>query len=188
MEYIKIIFSPIISIIEKFAHYFSKPKLTVELEIERQKKIPNSTGLGSNNMAYKDIFKPNTKKIKIDLQVNFYVKIINNSDFNAFFTEIEFNNEIKDFIQIDKLNEPISKTKSKSLKAVYSKTVERTTEELLKDKYSHQVPKEFNNIALLLSYKNSKDRQFYTKFDNSLADKEKNIFLRKKPKEYKKNC
>ena len=87
---------------------------------------------------------------------------------------------------VEELNslQPIKPGDTVELKAAYRKYEEKTGQE--RTDVGRELPEEFNDLGILLSYQNSKKSRFYTIYDYSRVDN-KYSFLKKRPKEYKDN-
>ena len=177
---IGIIIGLLISIIPYFRNkYIHRPEITMEIKSDGGMSL--QMGLSSKNELNKDGNIDGNNAIRIfELTWLLRVKITNNSEFTAFYPELEFNpNGPK--LKIDNLNrlQPIKPAESIELSASYKKYEEARG--IDRTQTGEGPPVEFKELELLLGYENSKKRRFYTLFDFSSNDK-RNIFLRKRPK------
>lgn len=87
---------------------------------------------------------------------------------------------------IDKLNklEPIEPAETIELKVEYRKYEEKIGKD--RTNVDREMPPEFNDLGILLSYQSPKKSSFYTLYDYN-REENKNSFIKKRPKEYKKN-
>lgn len=163
--------------------YFLRPELTIEIIRDGGSSSPR--GISSKNEVNEEGYIDGNNAIRVfELTWRFKIRITNNSDLTAFYPELEFNPNGPKFKLIDKLNslQPIKPTEPVELKAEYNKYEEKTGKE--RTNVGKDLPTEFEDLGLLLGYQNSKKSKFYTLYD-FYGDGNKNIFLKKRPKEYK---
>jgi hypothetical protein len=163
----------------------SRKKEQPELTIEFKK-----TGGSSSNRGISNKSKPNEEGVYemrdailiLDLSYDIEIIIRNNSEVTAYYPKILFQNNQSQFVRIDKLNElePILSKESKTLNAVYKEIEEKKGSERTDTRF---FPENLKDIQILLEYKNSKKKTFYTAYKQ--ADKS-NTFLKKKPKIFNK--
>jgi hypothetical protein len=179
------VFGIILGIIPYYrSKYVLRPEVTIEM-------VPNGgfsapRGFSTKNEVNAEGYIDGNNAIQIfELTWKFDIKITNNSDFTAFYPELEFNPNGPTF-KIDEINrlEPIKPAESLKLKAEFNKYEEVTGKN--RTQVGKAPPTEFKNLELLFGYENSKKRRFYTLFDFNLTD-DKNKFLRSKPKHYGNN-
>lgn len=162
--------------------YFTRPELTIELVYNDGLNL--NLGLSHKNdlsLGYIE----GDKAIHVwSLIWKMKLIIRNNSDITAYYPEILFKNDALNFTKIDQLNKlkPISNISEIILNCQYQKYCESIPDERPELK---KFPQEFDNLEILLQYKNSAKMRFYTLFD--FADKnEQNKFKVLRPKRFKK--
>jgi hypothetical protein len=163
--------------------YISRPEMTIEI-------IKNGSSSSSRGLSYKN--KPNKEgyiddhnAIRIfEMTWGFKIRLTNNSEMTAFYPELDFNPNGPKFIIIDKLNKlkPIQTSGTIELDVEYRKYEEKTGQE--RTDVGKEMPIEFSDLGLLLSYQNSHKTDFYTLYNFS---ENINKFLKKKPREYRSN-
>ena len=164
--------------------YILRPELTIE--IIGNGGLSSPLGLSRKNKVTAEGYIDGDNAIRVfELKWKFLIRITNNSDLTAFYPNIYFNPNGPKFKLIDKLNnlQPIKPAEIIEIKAEYKKFEEKAGKE--RTVVGRDIPDEFEDLGLLLSYQNSKKRNFYTLYDYS-ASNNKNLFLKRKPKEYKK--
>ena len=165
--------------------YFLRPDLTIEIVSDGGSS--SSIGLSSKNVVTNEGYIYGNNAIRVfELNWRFKVRIINNSDLIAFYPELEFNPNGPKFMLIDKLNklEPIEPAETIELKVEYRKYEEKIGKD--RTNVDREIPPEFNDLGILLSYQSPKKSSFYTLYDYN-REENKNSFIKKRPKEYKKN-
>jgi hypothetical protein len=163
--------------------YVARPELTIELLKDGGSSSPK--GLSHKNVVNEEGYIDGLTAIRVfELTWKFQIRVTNNSELTAFYPELTYNPYGPRFDLIDKLNtlQPIKPTESIVLKAVYKKYEEKTGEE--RTDVGRQMPEEFSDLGLLLTYKNSHKITFFTLFD---FNEKTNRFLIRKPNEYKNN-
>ncbi len=164
--------------------YFLRPELTIE--IIKNQGLSSPRGLSAINKVNEEGYiDGNTAILVFELTWKFKIRITNNSDIIAFYPKLEFNPNGPKFTFIDKLNslEPIKPASTIELNVEYRKYEEKTGKE--RTKVSNEIPSEFNDLSLLLCYQSPKKSTFYTLYDYS-GKGNKNNFINKRPREYKK--
>jgi hypothetical protein len=176
----------LIAIIPYFRRkYFLRPELTIEIINDAGSSL--SRGLSSKNKVNEEGYIEGDAAIRVfELTWRFKIRITNNSDLTAFYPDLEFNPNGPKFTLIDKLNtfEPIKPAETVELKAEYKKYEEKTAQE--RTDIGSEMPKELNELWLLLGYQNSKKIKFHTLYGYD-KDGNKNKLLSKRPKEYRNN-
>ncbi|MCU4174830.1 hypothetical protein [Carboxylicivirga sp. N1Y90] len=165
--------------------YFLRPDLTIEIVSDGGLSSP--LGLSAKNEVNEEGYIDGNTAIRVfELIWQFRVRITNNSDLIAFYPKLEFNPNGPRFTLIDKLNslEPIEPAETIELKVEYRKYEEKTGKE--RTNVGKEMPSEFNDLGLLLCYQSPRKSTFYTLYDYN-GDGNKNNFINKRPKEYKKN-
>jgi hypothetical protein len=162
--------------------FFTRPELTIELVFD--------SGLNANlGLSYKNDLSlgyiEGDKAIHV-WSLTWKMKLIirNNSDITAHYPEIFLKNDALYFTKIDSLNKlkSITNTSEIVLNCEYQKYSESTPDERPE---LGGFPQEFEDLKILLQYKNSAKMRFYTLFD--FADKkEHNKFKGIRPKGFKK--
>jgi hypothetical protein len=163
--------------------YITRPELTIEIIKEGGSNSPR--GLSHRNVVNEEGYIDGRTAIRIfELTWRFQIRVTNNSELTAFYPELIFNPNGPKFNLIDKLNtlQPIKPTETIFLKAEYRKYEEKTSEE--RTDVGRQMPEEFSDLGLLLTYQNSHKSKFYTLFN---FNEKTNKFLSKRPNEYKNN-
>lgn len=163
--------------------YVVRPELTIEIVKDGGMSSPR--GLSHKNKVNEDGYIDGRTAIRVfELNWKFQIKVTNNSELTAFYPELAFNPNGPKFNLTDKLNslQPIKPTETLVLRADYRKYEEKTGEE--RTDVGRQMPEEFGELGILLTYQNSHKSKFYTLFD--FNDKT-NKFLNKRPNEYKNN-
>lgn len=161
--------------------YISRPEVTIEIIKNGGSSSPR--GLSHKNKVNEEGYVDGNTAIRVfELTWRFIIRITNNSELTAFYPELTFNPNGPKFMLIDKLNklQPIKTTETIELIAEYRKYEEKKGEE--RTDVGREMPTEFSDLGLLLSYKNSHKTDFYTLYDFS---GHKNKFLKKRPREYK---
>jgi hypothetical protein len=160
--------------------YISRPEVTIEIM-----KIGGSSslrGLSHKNKVNEEGYIDRNNAINIfELTWQFNIRITNNSELTAFYPELNFNPNGPKFILLDKLNklQPIKTTESIEISVEYRKYEEKTGEE--RTIPGNEMPIEFTDLGLLLTYQNSYKTVFYTLYNFS---NNQNEFLKKRPSEY----
>lgn len=160
--------------------YLQGPELTIELLRNGGGSLP--MGLSNKNIPDDDGVIEMRNAIQIfRLTWNLVLIIRNNSEQTAYYPRMVFGKDQAAFFSIDVLNEqePIGSNGKITLTAVYQEVEEVKGEQRNK---MIDLPPAIKDIQILLEYKNASKRTFYTHYGNT--DKS-NIFLRKKPKEFK---
>ncbi len=163
--------------------YIARPELTIDIIKEGGSSSP--IGLSSKNKLEEDGSIDARTAIRIfELRWKFKIRVTNNSELTAFYPELTFNPNGPKFVLIEKLNslQPIKSTETIELSVEYRKYEEKTGEE--RTDVGRQLPKEFSDLGLLLSYQNSNKIKFYTLYDFNESN---NTFLKKRPREYRNN-
>lgn len=163
--------------------YISRPEVTIE--IIKDGGLSSPRGLSYRNQVNEEGYIDGNTEISIfELTWQFQIKITNNSELTAFYPELAFNPNGPKFTFIDKLYslQPIKPTETITLKAEYKKFEERTGQE--RTDVGQQMPEEFNELTLLLTYQNAHKSKVYTLFD---FNEKTNKFIKRKPNEYKSN-
>lgn len=163
--------------------YIARPEVTIEIIKNGGSSSPR--GLSYKNKVNEEGYIDGNNAIRIfELTWKFKIRITNNSELTAFYPELNFNPNGPKFTLIDKLNklQPIKSTETIELNVEYRKYEEKTGQE--RTDVGKEMPTEFNDLGLLLTYQNSHKTDFHTLYN--FSDK-KSVFLRKKPREYKNN-
>lgn len=160
--------------------YFLGPKLT--LEITKEGGRSTNEGLSAMNDTSKGYVDGNTAIYIFGLTWKFSLILRNSSDHNAFFPKFHFIPSRPRFTKMDQINslKPIKTGDELVIEAEYSIFEEAQVKERTKIK---GFPPEIEDLKILIEYQNSKERKFYTLFDNSTSNK--NSFLKRRPKEFK---
>lgn len=161
--------------------YFRGPELTIELIPDGGSSGPR--GLSPNNDTSKGYIEGDKAIYVFELTWKIMIKITNNSNITAYYSELTIPNHQLSFSTLDKLdkNNPIKGNEQIVLKGTYKMFEECEGKNRTQIK---GLPDNFKDLKLLLKYKNPYKRTFYTKFMQS----EKigiNKYVRKKPKEFK---
>jgi hypothetical protein len=160
--------------------YFTGPELTIQLmpdggiSMNRGLSVKNDTSQGfidGQNAIY--IF-------EVTWKVN--IKIINNSEVTAYYPKISFLDQQLGFSKLDNLDEnsPIKGNEQVILKGIYIKYEEVNGKQRTDPS---GLPPNFKDLKILLEYKNTYKKKFYTVYSNSVEG-EKNNYKRKKPREF----
>ena len=163
--------------------YIARPEVTIEIIKHSGSSSPR--GLSHKNKVNEEGYIDGNNAIRIfELTWEFKIRITNNSELTAFYPELNFNPNGPKFTLIDKLIklQPIKSTETIELRAEYRKYEEKTGQE--RTDVGREMPAEFTDLGLLLAYQNSHKTDFYTLYNFS---DNKNVFLKKKPREYKNN-
>lgn len=163
--------------------FIARPELTIE--IIKEFVLSSPSGLSHRNVVNEEGYIDGQTAIGLyELTWRFQIQVTNNSELTAFYPELKFNPNGPKFNLIDKLNtlRPIKPSETIMLKAEYKKYEEKTGEE--RTDIRIQIPEEFRDLGLLLTYQNSHKSKFYTLFD---FNEKTNKFISKRPKEYKNN-
>jgi len=163
--------------------YVARPELTIEIIKDGFSSSPKEPS--HKNVVNEEGFLDGRTVIRVfELTWKFQIRLTNNSELTAFYPELTFNANGPKFNLIDKLNtlQPIKPTETIVLKAEYKKYKEKIGEE--RTDVGRQMPEEFSDIGLLLTYYNSHKSKFFTLFD---FNEKTNKFLSRKPNEYKNN-
>lgn len=163
--------------------YVARPEVTIEIINAGGSSSPR--GLSHKNIVNEEGYIDGDTAISVfELTWNFQIRVTNNSELTAFYPELIFNPNGPKFILKDKLNtlQPIKPTETILLKGEYRKYEEKTGQE--RTDVGRKIPEEFGDLGILLTYQNSHKSRFYTLFD---FNEKTNIFLSKRPNEYKKN-
>ncbi len=163
--------------------YIARPEVTIEIKKNGGSSSPR--GFSNKNKVNEEGYIDGNNAIRIfELTWKFKIRITNNSELTAFYPELSFNPNGPKFTLIDKLNklQPIKSTETIELSVEYRKYEEKTGQE--RTDVGKEMPTEFTDLGLLLSYQNSHKMVFHTLYN--FSDK-KSVFLRKKPREYKNN-
>lgn len=163
--------------------YFARPELTIEIIKDGGTSSPR--GLSSKNKVNEEGSIDGFTAIRVfELTWKFQIRITNNSELTAFYPDLTFNPNGPKFNLIDKLNtfQPIQPIETIVLKAENKKYEEKIGGD--RTDVGIQMPEEFSDLGLLLSYNNSHKSKFFTLFD---FNEKKNHFLATRPKEYKTN-
>jgi hypothetical protein len=163
--------------------YVARPKLTIEIIKDGGSSSPR--GLSHRNVVNEEGYIDGRTAISVfELTWRFQIRLTNNSELTAFYPELTFNPNGPKFNLIDKLNtlQPIKQTETILLKAEYKKYEEKTGEE--RTHVGRQMPEEFSDLGLLLTYHNSHKSKFFTLFN---FNEKTNKFLSRRPNEYKNN-
>lgn len=164
--------------------YFLRPELTIEIIKDGGSSAPR--GISEKNKIGEEGYIDGQTAIRV-FELKWYckIRITNNSDLTAFYPELEYNPNGPKFKMINDLNklQPIKPNEPIELKAEYSKYEEKTGQE--RTNVGRDMPPEFADLEILISYQNSQKSKFYTLYDNS-TDGNKNRFLKKRPKDYSK--
>ncbi len=161
--------------------YFSRPEMTIEFI--KNGGLSSPRGYSIKNKLTKEGYIDGSKAICIfELIWKFKIRITNNSDQVAYYTQLDFNPNGPKVVLITNLNsfQPIKSAESVDFELEYRKYEEKLGNE--RTDLSKVSPIEFDDLGVLLSYQNSHKTNFYTLYN--FTDN-KNIFLRKKPTEYK---
>lgn len=161
--------------------YYLRPELTIEIIKNGGSSV--SKGLSQRNKPNEEGYIDAWTAIQVfELTWRFKIKIINNSELTAFYPEITVKPNGPSIRLIDKINrlQPLKSTESVELNVEYRKYEETTGAQ--RTKLGRDLPTEFHDLELLLSYQNSHKSEFYTLFYYAEL---KNKFLKRKPKEYK---
>jgi hypothetical protein len=158
--------------------YFVGPELTIELTphggFSRQR------GLSNNNDFSKGSVEQDTAVIIWENKWDFRLKITNNSNITAYYPELIFASNNIGFTTLETLekNIPIKGDEQKVLKATYV-----MFEECMGKNRTQRrgMPKQLNDLEIILKYKNPSKTTFYTIFQNSKPG-DKNTYTRKTPK------
>jgi len=171
MSMLSIIVSVAIAITPFFYRLFYKRPI---LSIEVIKDTANSSQFGiiDDSRLSDGSIDGNNATFIYKYEYSFRIIIRNNSDNNAYFTSISFQDGMPIFNQIDKLNElePILAHSHVVLKAYYicykqSKPIERPEIE--------EFPQELNQLEITLRYKNGNRVEFTTNYKHSNNPKNK---------------
>lgn len=163
--------------------YVVRPEVTIEIIKYGSSSTPR--GLSANNKLNEEGYIVGATAIQIfELTWRFKIRITNNSEVTAFYPELNFNPNGPKFRLIDKPNklEPIKTTETVELSVEYRKYEEKQGNE--RTNTGKEIPQEFSDLGLLLSYQNPHKKRFYTLYNFS---ENKNKFLKRKPSEYKTN-
>ncbi|MCC9061443.1 hypothetical protein [Flavobacterium piscisymbiosum] len=163
--------------------YVARPEVTIEIINNGGWSSPR--GFSQKNEVNEKGYIDGNNAIRIfELNWKFKIRITNNSEVTAFYPELNFNPNGPKFTLIDKLNklQPIKTTESIELNVEYRKYEERRGQE--RTDVGREMPKEFSDLGLLLTYQNSHKTNFYTL--HNFSDNKSN-FLKKRPREYKNN-
>lgn len=163
--------------------YISGPEVTIE--IVKDGSLSSPRGLSHKNKVNEEGYIDGNTAIRVfELTWNFQIKVTNNSELTAFYPELTFNPNGPKFNLIDNLNslQPLKPAETIVLKADYKKYEEKTGQE--RTDVGRQMPEEFKELGLFLTYQNSHKSKFYTLFD---FNEKSNKFVMRKPNEYKNN-
>lgn len=160
--------------------YFIGPELTIELEADGGFSL--NKGLSSKNDISNGFIEIDSTIYVYEVTWKINLKITNNSNIIAYYPELNFLNQQVGFTHLERLdkNIPIKENEQITLKGTYMMYEEVAG----KDRTAtNGLPPNFNNLKILLSYKNPDKRKFYTFFTNSKTNI-KNFYKRRKPKEF----
>jgi hypothetical protein len=163
--------------------YVARPEVTIEIIKNGSSSSPR--GFSNENKVNEEGYIDGNNAIRIfELTWKFKIRITNNSELTAFYPELNFNPNGPKFTLIDQLNklQPIKTTESIELEVEYRKYEEKTGQE--RTNVGREIPTEFSDLGLLLSYQNSHKTNFYTLYN---FNDNKNEFLKKGPREYESN-
>lgn len=161
--------------------YFSRPEIIIE--IIRTGGSSSKIGYRSKDELKDQNFKYDNKAISIfEVVWKFRIRLTNNSEFVAYYPKITFKPYGPKISVISNLNtnQPINNTKSIDLEIEYTKLEEIDGQK--RTDFSLDLPPEFSELGILLTYQNSSKIVFHTCYNFS---QNKNKFLKKTPKEYK---
>ncbi|MBK0384519.1 hypothetical protein I5M32_16250 [Pedobacter sp. SD-b] len=163
--------------------YISRPELTIEIIKDGGSSAPK--GLSHKNVVNEEGYIDSHTAIRVfELTWRFQIKITNNSELTAFYPELTFNPNGPKFNLMDKLNslQPIKPTETIVLKAEYRIFEEKTGQE--RTDIGRQMPEEFEQLGLLLTYQSPQKTIFHTLF---AFNEKTNKFIKRKPNVYKNN-
>lgn len=161
--------------------YFCGPELTLEL-------IPNggssgNRGLGSGNDKSKGYIDANSAIYRFEVTWNLNLRVTNNSELTAYYPVMIFPRG-NNFTSLEKLesNVPFLPLATKTLQAKFVIHEEcsgqkRTTPD--------GIPDAIKNMVIIMHYKNSERRSFYTIFSEN--ESPKNRYMRTLPKDLRTN-
>jgi hypothetical protein len=161
--------------------YFVGPELTIELIPDGG--ISMNKGLSGKNDTSKGYVDGNNAIYVFEVTWKVNLKITNNSNITAYYPKLNYLNQQLSFTRLDKLdsNKPIQGNEQILLKGKYVMYEEVNGKERTQ---TNGLPDNFNDLKILLEYKNPNKKNFYTILSNS-NDTEKNVYTRKKPREFK---
>jgi len=158
--------------------YFSGPELTIEIISTGGGSEP--LGLSIKNDDSKGYIEGNNAIYHFKVTWKFNLIITNNSMVTAYYAKLYFPNEKINFSLIDKLNplNPIKENEKLTLQAQFTMYEECKGQDRTHIK---GLPPHFENLKLLLEYKNQHKKVFYTMYslNNNVGE---NNFYRKRPK------
>jgi len=182
LGFLGLIITVLIAMIPHFRKvYFIGPELTIELIPDGENIMKK--GLSGKNNTSKGYVNRNNAIYVFEVTWNVNLKITNNSNITAFYPKLHFLNQQLSFTLLDKLdlNKPIQGNEQILLKGKYVMYEEVNEKKLTK---TNGLPESFDDLKILLEYKNPNKKNFYTIFSNS-NDAERNVYSRKKPKEFR---
>jgi hypothetical protein len=161
--------------------YFIGPELTIELMPDGG--LSMNRGLSGKNDTSKGYVEGNTAIYVFEVTWKVNLKITNNSHITAYYPKLNYLNQQLSFTRLDKLdiNTPIQGNEQILLKGTYVMYEEVNGKERTQP---NGLPANFDDLKILLEYKNPHKKSFFTIYSNS-NDTEKNKYTRKKPKEFK---
>ncbi|MCB0746131.1 MAG: hypothetical protein KDC90_01595 [Ignavibacteriae bacterium] len=160
--------------------YFVGPELTIELIPDGGMSM--NCGLSGKNDTSKGYVDGNNAIYVFEVTWKVNLKITNNSNITAYYPKLKFLNQQLSFTKLDNLetNTPIQGNEQIVLKGKYVMYEEVNGKERTQP---NGLPNNFEDLKILLEYKNPHKKEFYTIFSNS-SELEKNNYTRKKPKEF----
>lgn len=161
--------------------YFVRPELTIELIPDGG--VSMNYGLSSKNQITEGFIDGNNAIYIFQVTWKVILKITNNSEVTAYYPKIIFLNDQLGFSRIEKLekNKPIKENEQVLLKGDCVKYEEVEGKERTEP---NGLPPSFNDLKILLEYKNASKKKFYTIYSNA-KEGEKNLYRRRKTKEFK---
>lgn len=157
--------------------YLEGPELTIEFKRDGGDSAP--IGFSNKNVPDADGVIDTRDALQIfQLTWRFEIIIRNNSEYTAYYPQILFKDNQPTFFTIEQLNiqEPIASKGKFIIKAVYNNLEEAKGTERSK---MIDLPPIFNDMQILLEYKNGKKSKFFTLYKQIYKS---NHFSRRKPK------
>lgn len=169
----------IIPFIQKM--YFLRPELTIEIIYEGLEAVP--LGLSPNNEAVDGVIDGEKAVYLFKSTWKYIIFIRNNSDQTAYNPQLFFSKFKPSFELKNNINRlrPITNKDEIQLKAEYTVYFQSTGRE--RAERNKTIPKEIDDINILLEYQNSSKRTFYTVFHMNRTP-QTHLFMRRKPMEF----
>jgi hypothetical protein len=161
--------------------YFIGPELTIELVPDGGSST--NKGLSGKNHTAKGYVDGNNAIYVFEVTWKVNLKIINNSNITAYYPKLNYLNQQLSFSRLETLdsNKPIQGNEQILSVGKYVMSEEVNGNERTQ---INGLPDNFDDLKILLEYKNPNKKRFYTVFSNS-NHTEKNVYTRKKPTEFK---